>query len=80
MDPNMEDYKHCSMVYRNLGQPHLQEVGLTQILTYHINDTTFGWESKALAITRSQPLACVWRGPKLSYLTPKLASKTLVSF
>lgn len=30
----------------DLRQTHLQEIDMTQILEDHINNTTFGWESR----------------------------------
>ena len=39
----MVDYKYCFMVWQKLHHAHLQKVGLTQMLTYHIGGTTFEW-------------------------------------
>ena len=53
------------MVCHNFCQAHFQEVGLMQTLTYHIIGKTFGWESRALVITWSWPLAHVISHPKI---------------
>ena len=52
------------MINQNLHEVHLQEVGLVQIQADHVNCTVFGWELGAFTITWSQPLVCMWSGPK----------------
>ena len=41
-----------------------KRLGMRGLLAYHVNGTSFGWESRALTCTWSRPLACVWSGPK----------------
>ena len=51
MESYMTNYKYRFMIYQKLRQAYLQEIDLPQIPIDHVNDTTFGWESKTPRIT-----------------------------
>ena len=61
------------MVCQTLRQAYLQEVGMMQIPTNHVNGASFGWESRDLTTNWSRQ--CVFLTKFLTFDTQELAHK-----
>jgi hypothetical protein len=55
-------------VCQNLQHAHLQDIGVTQIPTYHVSGMAFGWESRTLTMTWSRPLSSRMKWPLCAYI------------